>query len=308
MNVLEGLPGGLPNVHIAVVSSDMGAGSVTNGCSGNGRPASSRTAELRSRGNALRDHPAERRAVHLEHQRHRQLHRRHRSTCSRCIAALGEDGCGFEQQLLSVTHALGADNFDATGRPQPPQENEGFLRDDAYLAIIFITNEDDCSAPGRRGERHLTRTSTGDNLMSKLGPPTGYRCNRYGHCAVDGGPPPMDSPIGAADPGDFDDRRRSCRTASSAENTGPLKDDAQLLHRQDVRRGHQGAQARSREPDPGRGHRGPLRTGQIRTPTRSPGRSRCRTTRAGPGRRWCTPASRRATIASPIPASASASG
>ena len=44
MNVLKGLPGGLPNVHIAVVSSDMGAGSVTNGCSGNGRPASSRTA------------------------------------------------------------------------------------------------------------------------------------------------------------------------------------------------------------------------------------------------------------------------
>ena len=144
-----------------------------------------------------------------------------------CIAALGEDGCGFEQQLLSVTHALVADNFNPdTGKPQPPQENQGFLRDSAYLAIILITNEDDCSAPGG-ASNPLYPTVTGDNLMSKLGPPTGYRCNRYGH-VCDAVPPPKDSPMGAADPGDSTTvvKLQNC---TSAENTGPLKDDAQLI-------------------------------------------------------------------------------
>ena len=60
-----------------------------------------------------------------------------------CIAALGETGCGFEHQFAAVPRALGAD-----GRPAPA-ENQGFLRPDAYLAIVLVTNEDDCSAsPG----------------------------------------------------------------------------------------------------------------------------------------------------------------
>ena len=57
-----------------------------------------------------------------------------------CIAALGEDGCGYEQQFTAITRALGADG------QAPPAENQGFLRDDAYLAIVLITNEDDCSS------------------------------------------------------------------------------------------------------------------------------------------------------------------
>ena len=41
-----------------------------------------------------------------------------------------------------------------TARP-PPAENQGFLRPDAYLAIVMITNEDDCSAlAGRAALRH----------------------------------------------------------------------------------------------------------------------------------------------------------
>ena len=28
-------------------------------------------------------------------------------------------------------------------------ENEGFLRDDAFLAVIFVADEDDCSAFSR---------------------------------------------------------------------------------------------------------------------------------------------------------------
>jgi hypothetical protein len=52
-----------------------------------------------------------------------------------CIAELGLNGCGFEQQMESALVAL-------TSQPY----NEGFVRKDAPLAIIFISDEDDCSA------------------------------------------------------------------------------------------------------------------------------------------------------------------
>jgi len=58
-----------------------------------------------------------------------------------CIAMLGSQGCGFEHQLASVLRALGAD-----GAPAPAQ-NAGFLRPDAFLQIILVSDEDDCSAP-----------------------------------------------------------------------------------------------------------------------------------------------------------------
>ncbi len=53
-----------------------------------------------------------------------------------CMASVGSRGCGFEHQLESVYAAL-HNQF----------ENAGFLRDDAILAVVFFTNEDDGSAP-----------------------------------------------------------------------------------------------------------------------------------------------------------------
>jgi len=55
-----------------------------------------------------------------------------------CIATLGTGGCGFEQQLESALVAL---NVQAQSGP-----NRGFLRDDSLLAVIFVTDEDDCSS------------------------------------------------------------------------------------------------------------------------------------------------------------------
>jgi hypothetical protein len=223
MNVLKMLPGGLPNVHIAVISSDMGAGSVTNGCNGNGMAGIFQNTPKLTVGGNLCNTTLQNGARFIESINGNANFTGDISDVFTCIAALGEDGCGFEQQLLSVTHALGADNFNRdTGKPQPPQENQDFLRESAYLAIILITNEDDCSAPGGAANG-LFPTTTGDNLMSKLGPPTGYRCNRYGH-VCNGQPPPKDSPMGANDPGDLTTvvKLQNC---TSAEDTGPLKDD-----------------------------------------------------------------------------------
>ena len=48
--------------------------------------------------------------------------------------------------VLDPTSSLGAEIFWSCGQ-SPPLENAGFLRRNATLAIVLITNEDDCSAP-----------------------------------------------------------------------------------------------------------------------------------------------------------------
>jgi hypothetical protein len=53
-----------------------------------------------------------------------------------CMASVGSNGCGFEHQLESVYAAL-----------HNGSENAGFLRPDALLVVVFLTNEDDGSAP-----------------------------------------------------------------------------------------------------------------------------------------------------------------
>jgi hypothetical protein len=96
-----------------------------------------------------------------------------------CIAALGIDGCGFEHQLASLRRALGKDPNVA----MPPQNN-GFLRPNARLGIILITDEDDCSAPP---DSDLFRAS--DQLLSsEYGQQQSFRCNEFGHLC--GGKPP----------------------------------------------------------------------------------------------------------------------
>ena len=243
MQVLGGLPGGMPNLHIAVVSSDMGAGEMTNGCNGNGQAGIFQAAPAMTDSAGMPCATTLAPGAHfLSNVNGVANYTAPIAQVFSCIAALGEDGCGFEQPLLSVAHALGADNIDATGRPRPPLENEGFLRDDAYLLIVLITNEDDCSALGGAANEIFPRAS-GENLLSPLGPPTGYRCSAFGHlCGTPPAPPPIVSPL-ADDPGDFTTvvKLDDCVPSDGAGNA-----DSRLHHRDRA----QGAQGRSREPDP----------------------------------------------------------
>ncbi len=55
-----------------------------------------------------------------------------------CIATLGTGGCGFEQQLFAVEKAL-------TVHARPGAANEGFLRPESLLAVLIVTDEEDCS-------------------------------------------------------------------------------------------------------------------------------------------------------------------
>jgi hypothetical protein len=83
------------------------------------------------------------------------------------MASIGRDGCGFEQHLHAMKAAL-------NNNPA----NTGFIRADAFLAVIFIADEDDCSMA--KGQLLTSDTS-------QLGPLQSFRCTRYGvTCDVGG--------------------------------------------------------------------------------------------------------------------------
>ena len=187
IQVLESLPGGLPNLHLAVVSSSLGAGRATgiDHCPLGGDQGVFRTAPLGSTCT---------RATLGAGQRFLMTDRAGNANFTgdlgdmfSCIAALGSQGCGFEHQLASVLRALGAD-----GRPAPA-ENAGFLRANALLQVVLLTNEDDCSAPP---DSALFDTSS-QLISDPLGPLQSYRCNEFGHLC--GGQPPPRTPAGPTD-------------------------------------------------------------------------------------------------------------
>jgi hypothetical protein len=90
-----------------------------------------------------------------------------------CMANLGDQGCGFEHQFESVRLALQR-SLTVTN---PPDPNAGFLRQSAYLAIVMLTNEDDCSVPY---DSDLFDPSMG-TLADPYGGLQSYRCNEFGH-------------------------------------------------------------------------------------------------------------------------------
>jgi hypothetical protein len=82
---------------------------------------------------------------------------------ARCVSKLGTNGCGFEQQLEAMLKALtpadSALRFFGDSRGQgdardggiPAGPNRGFLRDDALLVVLQVTDEDDCSSSDPAG-------------------------------------------------------------------------------------------------------------------------------------------------------------
>jgi hypothetical protein len=146
----EGAARRLPNIHVAVVSSDMGAGDGDiAGCysTGGGNGVFQYTA--RGTCTATNLQPGTRTSPTWAA---RQLHGRHLERVHVHRHA-GRTGCGFEHQFASVLRALGADGQAA------PVENQGFLRSDALLAIVMLTNEDDCSSRGPANLYDATSTS-----------------------------------------------------------------------------------------------------------------------------------------------------
>jgi hypothetical protein len=157
---LAKIPGGLPDLHIGVVSSDLGAGPtpLMGGCQ---RVAGDRAILQVKPGCGL---DSDARFIVSSDGGTVTNFQGQLSEVFGCMAKLGTQGCGYEHQLQSARVALYE-----TVTP----ENKGFLRPEAVLAIVFVTDEDDCSAP------IATDLFTRD--MDFAGTTSSFRCAQVGH-------------------------------------------------------------------------------------------------------------------------------
>jgi len=160
VNGLDKLPGG-PNYRLGVTTTDMGVGMYSNaGCTaaGDGAELLIPSSCPKPQGNV------------------RYVQRIGTSTnvqgsvsqAVSCMVKQGTGGCGFEQALKAMKTAL-------------TSANKGFLRSDAALAVVLLTNEDDCSAASN------TLFNPND---AALGPYASYRCFQHG-VLCSGAKPPL---------------------------------------------------------------------------------------------------------------------
>jgi hypothetical protein len=189
-----------PSLHLAVVSSDMGApGDSTSsiGCTMRGDQGAFQVAP---RGNCVNTtlSPG---ATFISDADMMPNYTDPLGNVVECIELLGSQGCGFEHQLASIDRALGAD-----GLGPAPSQSFGFLRPEAYLVILMLTNEDDCSASANTTIYSLNGAM--QNIANPDGPIANYRCNggpRGGHLCQDARAanpaayltPPLDPPSDA---------------------------------------------------------------------------------------------------------------
>ncbi len=158
---------GLPNMHIGVITTDMGTlgaddttpgpgiGSGPGSCTGVGKDGALQkfSAPLTS-GNFIIDENGT---------------KNYTGTLTDAFSGLvsaGANGCGFEQPLASMRRAF------------MNVANTGFLRPSARLAVIVLSDEDDCSVA------HSTLMGSD---TATFGPLQSFRCTRFGvTCDVGG--------------------------------------------------------------------------------------------------------------------------
>ncbi len=173
INVLDTIPGGRPDLHIGVITSDLGGrGAAEQTASGNAGPCNSAggkngllqigMAGAAVSGTFISDSPGA-----MANSPRVKNYTGDLATVFAQMATQGDRGCGFEQQLEAVKRAL------------TPGVNANFLRPDAYLAVVFLTDEDDCSF--LKGSDILNAaTGTYGALQS-------FRCTRFGVTCDQGG-------------------------------------------------------------------------------------------------------------------------
>jgi hypothetical protein len=165
--------GEMPDIHVGVVTSDLGAqgfddpvpgssiGSGPGSCSNNGKAGRLQTNSTPLvQGVFISD-------VAASDGTRTTNYSTTINDAFSAIASVGSGGCGFEQPLEAMHVAL----LDPTGF------NSGFSRADARLAVIALQDEDDCSFA------HSTLLGAD---VSLLGPLQSFRCTRFG-VSCDGG-------------------------------------------------------------------------------------------------------------------------
>jgi hypothetical protein len=156
---LDQLEGGRPDLHVAVVTSDLGAGAVPgNDCGPVGDGA-----EFVTRDCAAIWGPE--RFLHSSLASTMNNFQGDLATAVGCLVRAGESGCAFPSPLQTGRAALYEDIIPA---------NKGFLRSDAKLAVVFVADRDDCSAPTRGSFYTSGAAGQSPALRCAL---AGHRCN-----------------------------------------------------------------------------------------------------------------------------------
>jgi len=184
INVLRSIQGGIPNVHIGVATSDLGSkgadgtiatgfGNIgSGGCSGVGKAGNLQPVKGASKVVPvpyIEDLAQPDGSRSRNYSNDTAVNSAELNTVFGQTATVGAGGCGFEQHLEAVKQALEPNNV----------ANSGFLRDDAYLAVIIIADEDDCSVA------HAAPFFVPDNTT--IGPRQSFRCTRFGVLCDQGG-------------------------------------------------------------------------------------------------------------------------
>ena len=171
INVLNTIQGGLPDVHIGVVTSDVGTKATQDAapgpalgatCSGTGKNGNLQIsgAPLAAGSTYISD-------IKVSDTMRTKNYTGDLATVFGQMAKVGANGCGFEQHLEGMRRAL-------NNNPA----NAGFLRADAFLAIIFIADEDDCT---------ISKTAILGPPSAALGSQQSFRCTRFGVTCDQGG-------------------------------------------------------------------------------------------------------------------------
>ena len=144
IDVLNTIQGGLPNAHISVVNSDMGTmGGPRQGTPGDsgcdqfgaawGGDGQMRALDTRYTGGMANVRYISDIKDDISGTRTKNYSNGTLAEVFSDMANVGDKGCGYEMHLSAMRRAL-----------ENPA-NAGFLRPNAYLAVIFIADEDDCS-------------------------------------------------------------------------------------------------------------------------------------------------------------------
>jgi hypothetical protein len=141
MRQLENIKGGLPDIRIAVISSNFGAGP---GMPAPECPVFGDRGGFLVRPNCGLDSASKGFWLSIDGKGNKNFDGDLGNVFS-CMASLGINGCGYEHQLQSLRASLAASDPNSPISPQ----NRNFLRRDAFLGIVILSDEDDCSGePG----------------------------------------------------------------------------------------------------------------------------------------------------------------
>jgi hypothetical protein len=168
IDVLNQIPGGLPNLHIGIATSDMGTQGSEDaapgppigamglgGCRDLGKNGALQLFGAPVTGTFISD------TADATGQRTRNYTGNLSDVFAQIAKGAGAGGCGFEQHLAAIERAVDPANT----------ANQGFIRPDAYLGVIILTDEDDCSLA------HSALLAMDTTMFGEL---QSFRCTRFG--------------------------------------------------------------------------------------------------------------------------------